>query len=368
MKNLSIGTRLGLGFGLVLLLMFAAVAVSINHFAQVDSRGSGAVQLTLAVLSLAALLASVFARWAILRSIHQSLIDAIHIAKTVADCDLSQDFETDVEGDFGPLLGSLGRMEDVLTGLVERLKDATASITDASGDIASGNNDLSLRTRDQATSLGQTTSQMNHLTVTVKQTAERAQAANTLAVQTSDLAMKGGSVVGEVVRTMDAIHLSSRKVADIIEVIEGIAFQTNILALNAAVEAARAGEQGRGFAVVASEVRSLAQRSANAAREIKTLISQSVIEVSHGSKLVEQAGGTMQDIVSSVAQVTAYLGDISQATAEQSRGIAEVNQAVQGMDQATQQNAALVVQAAQASTALASQARTLQSVVDEFKV
>lgn len=366
MNQLSIGTRLGLGFGLVLLFMFTAIWLAVDHLPATQT--SGGLGVTLATLGLAALVVSAVASWNIAHSIRQPLFDALTIATTVANCDLSQDFETEVEGDFGPLLGSLGKMEDVLTHLVERLKESTYSITNSSGEIASGNSDLSRRTEDQAASLGQTATQIKQLTVTVRQTAERAQAANALAVQTSELAQKGGVVVGEVVQSMDAINSSSRKVVDIIEVIEGIAFQTNILALNAAVEAARAGEQGRGFAVVASEVRSLAQRSSTAAKEIKQLISQSVDEVSHGAKLVGQAGGTMHEIVSSVTQVTAYLSDISQATAEQSRDIAQVNQAVVQMDQATQQNAAAVVTASQAASSLAGQAHRLQSIVDEFKV
>jgi len=359
--NLTVNARLALGFGPVLCLM--AVSTWLG-----DRAMQGGQSGWLWVLLGAAVVTSALAWRGISRSIHHSLTDALLIAQTVASGDLSQDFETDVPGDFGPLLGSLGTMEDVLTKLVEKLKDSTQLISAASQQIASGNIDLSRRTEDQASSLGETAASVQQLTVTVRQTAERAQAANTLAQSTSGVAQRGGLVVGQVVQTMDAIHKSSKRVVDIIEVIESIAFQTNILALNAAVEAARAGEQGRGFAVVASEVRSLAQRSAGAAKEIKELIHESVSQVGSGAELVGKAGETMQEIVVAVQQVTSFLGEISSATAEQSHGIAQVNEAVVHMDQVTQENAALVSQAARAAAELSGQAQRLQSVVDEFKV
>jgi len=320
------------------------------------------------VLGAVALIACVVFVYGLVRSIVRPLDEAIHIAETVAAGDLSQEFVTERGGEFGRLLAALGTMEDTLTDVVGRIKESTDTITVASKDIAAGNTNLSQRTEEQAHSLEQTASSMEQLTATVKQTAERARSASSLAVNASGVAERGGAVVGDVVSTMTAISASSKRIVDIIEVIEGIAFQTNILALNAAVEAARAGEQGRGFAVVAAEVRSLAQRSAEAAKEIKSLIGDSVHQVESGSALVEQAGRTMHEIVESVQSVTAMLGEISDATAQQSAGIEHVNQAVVQMESATQQNAALVEQAASASNALAVQTNQLQTVVDEFKL
>ena len=240
-------------------------------------------------------------------SIVAPLNQAILIAETVASGDLSQEFNSDLEGDFGRLLGALGTMEDTLTDLVSRIKQSTDSITASAADIDHGNTDLSRRAEDQVSSLTETAASMEQLTATVRQNAERAHSASGLAVQASAIAEQGGSVVGEVVQTMQAISGSSRKIVDIIQVIEGIAFQTNILALNAAVEAARAGEQGRGFAVVASEVRNLAQRSAVAAREIKALISASVEQVESGAGQVGKAGKTMEEIVGAVGQVLSLI-------------------------------------------------------------
>ncbi|HSV52617.1 MAG TPA: methyl-accepting chemotaxis protein [Burkholderiaceae bacterium] len=302
------------------------------------------------------------------RSVADPLAEALLIAETVASGDLSQDFETERGGDFGRLLNSMGEMEDTLTDLVTRIKDSTDSITVASKQIAAGNSDLSQRTEQQASSLQETAASMEELTATVKQNADRARSASGLATSASEIAERGGAVVGEVVATMEAISSSSRKIVDIIGVIEGIAFQTNILALNAAVEAARAGEQGRGFAVVAGEVRSLAQRSAEAAKEIKSLIDDSVTQVQSGSSLVGQAGETMHEIVEAVKSVTGILGEISIASAQQSEGIEQVNVAVAHMDSATQQNAALVEEAAAAASALSAQALQLQQAVGEFKL
>src|SRR5450830_1366556 len=268
----------------------------------------------------------------------------------------------------GSLLASLNRMQKNLVGIVSKVRESSSSIATGAAEIASGNLDLSSRTEAQAGSLEETASAMEELTSTVKQNADNARQANQLAVSASEVAIEGGAVVNQVVSTMDAINTSSRKIVDIISVIDGIAFQTNILALNAAVEAARAGEQGRGFAVVATEVRSLAQRSAAAAKEIKVLIDDSVANVEEGSKLVAQAGATMEQVVSSVRRVTDVVSEISAASAEQSDGIEQVNQAITQMDEVTQQNAALVEEAAAASKSLQEQAQQLEQAVSVFKL
>jgi len=268
----------------------------------------------------------------------------------------------------GSVLASLNRMQKNLVGIVSNVRETSSSIATGAAEIASGNLDLSSRTEAQAGSLEETASAMEELTSTVKQNADNARQANQLAVSASEVAIEGGAVVNQVVSTMDAITTSSRKIVDIISVIDGIAFQTNILALNAAVEAARAGEQGRGFAVVASEVRSLAQRSAAAAKEIKVLIGDSVANVEEGSKLVAQAGATMEQVVSSVRRVTDVVSEISAASAEQSDGIEQVNQAITQMDEVTQQNAALVEEAAAASKSLQEQAQQLEQAVSVFKL
>src|SRR5450830_1740928 len=268
----------------------------------------------------------------------------------------------------GSVLASLNRMQKNLVGIVSKVRESSSSIATGAAEIASGNLDLSSRTEAQAGSLEETASAMEELTSTVKQNADNARQANLLAASASEVAIQGGAVVNQVVSTMDAINTSSRKIVDIISVIDGIAFQTNILALNAAVEAARAGEQGRGFAVVASEVRSLAQRSAAAAKEIKVLIGDSVQKVGEGSKLVEQAGVTMDEVVASVKRVTDVMGEITAASQEQSSGIEEVNRAITQMDETTQQNAALVEQAAAAAQSLQDQAHTLTEVVSIFKL
>ena len=301
-------------------------------------------------------------------SIVQPLRQAILIAETVASGDLSQEFSSEVQGDFGRLLTALGTMEDTLTELVGGIKQSTDAISVSAGDIESGNGHLSSRTQAQVSALTETAASMEQLTVTVRQNAERARSASALAVNASARAERGGEVVSQVVHTMDAISGSSRKIVDIIQVIEGIAFQTNILALNAAVEAARAGEQGRGFAVVASEVRNLAQRSADAAKQIKELITASVVQVQSGSGLVGQAGSTMQEIVQAVGQVSTLLGEISHALQEQSEGIAHVNVAVAHMDSTNQENAVLVQQATQAAGELNVRTQDLQQAVGAFRL
>ena len=282
--------------------------------------------------------------------------------------DLSGKIESSGDDELTRVMQSLRVLQTNVKLLVGQIKEATDLVNMGAGEIASGNADLSGRTESQASSLEETASSMEELTSTVKQNAENARQANQLVVSTADIAVKGGEVVGQVVNTMASIKVSSRKIADIIGVIDGIAFQTNILALNAAVEAARAGEQGRGFAVVASEVRNLAQRSASAAKEIKTLIEDSVDKVDTGGKLVDEAGKTMDEIVGSVKRVTDIMSEIAAASQEQSSGIEQVNQAVVQMDDATQQNAALVEEAAAAAESMQNQAARLAEAVSVFKL
>jgi methyl-accepting chemotaxis protein len=319
-------------------------------------------------LTMFSLVAGAAVAWVLTRSIVGPIGEALLIAETVAAGDLSQEFETERGGDFGRLLRGMGEMEDTLTDLVTRIKASTDAIAVASRQIAAGNQDLSSRTEQQASSLEETAASMEELTSTVKQNADNARQANQLAVSASEVAVKGGTVVSQVVDTMGSINASSRKIVDIIGVIDGIAFQTNILALNAAVEAARAGEQGKGFAVVASEVRSLAQRSASAAKEIKTLIGDSVEKVEEGSKQVQEAGRTMEEIVGSVRRVTDIMGEITAASQEQTSGIEQINQAITQMDQVTQQNAALVEEASAAAQSLQEQADNLVQAVSTFKL
>ena len=286
----------------------------------------------------------------------------------LAQGDLTHKMDGDFRGLFAKLRDDTNTTVSQLTGIVSQIKSATDLINTASREIASGNSDLSGRTEQQAASLEETASSMEELTSTVRQNAENAKQANQLAIGAADVASKGGRVVGEVVTTMASINESSKKIVDIISVIDGIAFQTNILALNAAVEAARAGEQGRGFAVVAAEVRSLAQRSAGAAKEIKTLISDSVDKVGNGTQLVEQAGRTMEEIVTSVKRVTDIMSEISAASQEQSQGIEQVNQTITQMDEVTQQNAALVEEASAAARSLEEQANGLTTTVAQFRL
>lgn len=282
--------------------------------------------------------------------------------------DLTQTVSGDFKGTFGKLKDDANATVSQLTQIVSQIKQATETINTAAKEITAGNSDLSARTESQAASLEETASSMEELTSTVKQNAENAKQANQLAIGASSIAVQGGKVVSEVVSTMSAINESSKKIVDIISVIDGIAFQTNILALNAAVEAARAGEQGRGFAVVAAEVRSLAQRSAGAAKEIKGLIGDSVEKVGNGSKLVEQAGKTMDEIVSSVKRVTDIMSEITAASQEQSQGIEQVNQTITQMDEVTQQNAALVEEATASARSLEEQAGGLSQSVSQFRL
>jgi methyl-accepting chemotaxis protein len=304
----------------------------------------------------------------IARVVSRPLSQAVDAAQRVAAGDLTSRIEVTSKDETGQLMQALKDMNDSLVGIVGNVRSGTDTIATASNQIAAGNHDLSSRTEEQASSLEETAASMEELTSTVKQNADNARQANQLAVSASSVAVKGGSVVAEVVGTMGAINASSRKIVDIIGVIDGIAFQTNILALNAAVEAARAGEQGRGFAVVAAEVRNLAQRSAAAAKEIKTLIGDSVDKVEEGSKQVAEAGKTMDEIVDSVKRVTDIMAEITAASQEQTSGIEQINQAITQMDQVTQQNAALVEEAAAAASSLQEQAGNLSQVVSVFKL
>jgi methyl-accepting chemotaxis protein len=294
--------------------------------------------------------------------------DLTRVLSALSQGDLTYRLDAEYHGVFAQMKDDANRTVDSLTGILGQIWTTAESIAAASKEIAQGNADLSCRTEQQAGSLEETASSMEELTVTVRQNADNARQANQLAIGACDVAVRGGAVVGQVVSTMGSIHESSKKIVDIIGVIDGIAFQTNILALNAAVEAARAGEQGRGFAVVASEVRNLAQRSAAAAKEIKALISNSVEQVEFGAKLVDQAGKTMEEIVGAIKRVTDIVADISAASQEQSGGIEQVNQAVTQMDEGTQQNAALVEEAAAAAESLQDQAQALTAAVARFDI
>ncbi len=328
---------------------------------------------TAILLSIGAVLMLVIAlmAWRMLRTLVHQLGGepqyAAEVVTQIAEGNLAVEVVT-LPGDETSILHAIRAMRDNLAHLVRQVRDSTDSINTASAEIAAGNGDLSGRTESQASALQETAASMEQLTSTVQQNAENARRADQLARTASDMAVRGGDVVQQVVGTMGSIDQSSRKIVDIISVIDGIAFQTNILALNAAVEAARAGEQGRGFAVVASEVRSLAQRSAAAAKEIKGLIDDSVAKVGVGTQLVEQAGSTMRDVVEGVKNVTTMVAEISAASGEQSAGIAQVNQAISQMDQGTQQNAALVEEALAAAQSLSQQAVALSQTVGQFRV
>ena len=323
--------------------------------------------LNLILSGLAVVLGGLFA-WRVSKSITAPLAQAVSVAETVARGDLGQPIHAVTRDETGRLLRALHDMQDKLAGAVRTIRAGSETISSAAGQIAAGNTDLSSRTEEQAASLEETAASMEELASTVKQNADNARQANQLAASASEVAQRGGAVVSAVVSTMGDISASSRKISEIVSVIDGIAFQTNILALNAAVEAARAGEQGKGFAVVAGEVRSLAQRSAQAAREVKTLIEASVSKVAEGAGQAENAGTTMQEVVASVKRVTDIMGEIAAASQEQASGIEQVNRAVSQMDEVTQQNAALVEEAAAAAGSMQDQAHALVRAVGVFRL
>ena len=348
-------------------LMKLQIDVAKKEFDAADARYN-----TIRIVSITSILAGVLFAFvfgmALVRGISRSLAHAVDASNAVAQGDLTHTIHIDGKDEVAQLLISLSAMKDSLANVVGKVREGSEGVATASAQIAQGNNDLSQRTEEQASALEETAASMEQLGSTVKQNADNARQANQLALSASTVAVKGGEVVAQVVETMKGINDSSKKIADIIGVIDGIAFQTNILALNAAVEAARAGEQGRGFAVVASEVRSLAGRSADAAKEIKSLIGASVERVDQGSALVDQAGVTMTEVVSSIKRVTDLMGEISAASGEQSQGVAQIGEAVQQMDQVTQQNAALVEEMAAAASSLKSQAQDLVGTVAVFKL
>ncbi len=335
--------------------------------AEAVGAGRRSLLVSLSLLLVASVVAGL-SGFAFSRTITRPLAQSLAFARAVTSGDLSKAVVVTGQDEIGQLLLALEDMRVSLSNVVSNVRQNSESVATASAQIAQGNQDLSQRTEEQASALEETAASMEELSSTVKQNADNAKQANQLALSASTVAVQGGEVVSQVVTTMKGINDSSKKIADIISVIDGIAFQTNILALNAAVEAARAGEQGRGFAVVASEVRSLAGRSADAAKEIKSLITASVERVEQGTALVDQAGATMTEVVSSIRRVTDIMGEISAASSEQSAGVAQVGEAVSQMDQATQQNAALVEESAAAAESLKTQAQALVQAVAVFRL
>ena len=353
--------------GIVEYIGVQSAALMVNmHKQRADTERATSIGLAVTMLITVVVGAAIMV-W-LVRSITTPLNEAVDIARIVASGDLSTHIKVRGSDEIGMLLKSLKHMHDSLAEIVGKVRAGTEAIALASREISDGNQDLSARTEEQASSLEQTAASMEELTSTVKRNGDNAGQASRLADDASNVAVRGGEAVAQVVHTMGSINDSSKKIVDIIGVIDGIAFQTNILALNAAVEAARAGEQGRGFAVVASEVRNLAQRSAAAAKEIKELIGDSVDKVETGSRLVEQAGTTMSEMVTSVQRVTSIISEIAVASGEQNEGIGQINQAISQMDAVTQQNAAMVEQAAAAAEAMQHQAESLKQAVSVFKI
>jgi methyl-accepting chemotaxis protein len=334
---------------------------------EIDNASRNSARAIMIVAGVAVLFGAVCA-WVLANAIVRPIRQAVDVAEKVAGGDLTQHIDASGTCETGALLRALRHMNDGLVAIVSQVRSGTDTIATASAEISAGNMDLSSRTEQQAGSLGTTASTVEELTGTVRQNADNARQASQLSIAASEIATQGGAVVDQVVQTMGAINDSSKKIVDIISVIDGIAFQTNILALNAAVEAARAGEQGRGFAVVAGEVRTLAQRSAAAAKEIKQLIVDSVSKVEDGTKLVDQAGMTMSEVVDSIRKVSDIVAEIASASGEQSTGIEQVNKAIADMDSSTQHNAALVEESAAAATALRDQADKLAEVVSLFHI
>lgn len=351
------------------LYSFARLQATILQEAQARFAVARNTNIQIAGLMILALVAAIIAgAWFLIRNIRTPLNEAVAFAQRVASGDLTARVSTTRRDEFGQMSKALADMREQLVHVVADVRRGTDNITVAAHEIASGNHDLSARTEQTASNLEETAASMEQMSGAIKQSADSARVANQLADVAGGSAQRGGEVVGQVVSTMQEINDASRKIGEIITVIDGIAFQTNILALNAAVEAARAGEQGRGFAVVASEVRSLAQRSAAAAKEIKTLITESVSRVDQGTALVDRAGHTMAEVVSSIGRVTAIMAEISAASVEQSQGVSQVGVAVGHMDQSTQQNAALVEEMAASASSLYEQARSLVQTVSVFKL
>jgi methyl-accepting chemotaxis protein len=376
LSNFRLTTRIAAGFTVMVLLVIGVGATAIWAVQSAAGAGASAAMraqtgTTLWVVGTASVIAAVIGivlGWAIRRSIKAPVEDVVASVGRIAGGDLFTKIESHGRDEIAWLNYELNQMRKKLQTTIADVRQSAETVAQASGEIASGNNDLSVRTEQQAISLQRTAHSMLSLTETVKHNADNAQQANRLAGQASDVALKGGRVMSEVVSTMGEINTSANRIADIIGVIDSIAFQTNILALNAAVEAARAGEQGRGFAVVATEVRGLAQRSAAAAKEINELIGQSVAKVEAGVRLVDTAGNTMDEILTSVKQVTQIMGEISTASADQRAGIEQVDQAIAQIDSMTQQNAALVEQASAAAGSLQEQSQTLAAAVRTFQV
>ena len=358
---MTVKRGLGLGVACLLTLIFVMAFVGIANL-------QGMPRTVMVCLVIATILLLTGIWFLTLRAITVPLAIAVSLANRVAKGDLTVKIETDGRGEFGELMMALKAMDENLARMVSDIRRGADTIAALANEVAGGNSDLSRRMEEQASTLEQTASSMEQLTTAVKENTDSARKASALAKSANSVAANGGRVVGDVVSTMNEIQESSRKIADIISVIDGIAFQTNILALNAAVEAARAGEQGRGFAVVASEVRSLAQRSADAAKEIKMLIGNSVDKIDTGTRLVESAGKTMSEIVDSVARVSGIIGQISNASGEQSNGIEQINQAILQMDEVVQKNAAVVEQATAAADSMHMQAQRLREATRVFKI